>query len=298
MTDLSCRKATGSRWGWLPDRPKKEDYRYNDHLMTLAARPSVDDVFIQAPNFNGKVEPRDQGNLGSCVANSADELFDYIRGVAPRSRLQIYYEARRLIGMTNEDSGCYIRDAMKVLATLGAGRETWWSYDDGPDKFKQDPIEKVDRDGLKRKIFDYWRLENTTDFDHCLAEGFPFMIGATLYTRFVGADAAKHGIMLLPNTRYESEEGGHAFTVWARHNEFKSTPWAQWAMANGLTPTLIPDRVYFCRNHWRDWGPPATIGPWGGKSNFVMPVQYLADQDLADDPWTFRKTHAAAPAAA
>jgi hypothetical protein len=292
MTDLSCRKASGSVFGWLPDRPNKQDYPYQTHLQTLAKKPTIDDVLLEVPKFNEKVAVRDQGQLGSCVANSSDELFDYIRDVAPRSRLQIYYEARRLIGTTDEDSGCYNRDAMKVLSTLGAGRESWWTYDDGPTKFKEDPIAKVDRDGLKRKIFDYFRLDTHEDFARCLAEGFPFMIGATLYTRFVGADVAKHGIVSMPVLSQESEEGGHSFTVWGRHLAFRSHPWAKWAMAHGLRQDLVPDQVYLCRNHWSgDWGLPmaAGVGAWGGKSNFVMPCAYLDDRDLADDPWTFRK---------
>lgn len=302
MTDLTCRKASGSVFGWLPDRPNKQDYSYrDDHLLTMAPATvkaiDVSQVLLEVPRFNEKVEQRDQGQLGSCVANSADELFDFIRGVVPRSRLQIYYEARRLIGMVDEDSGCYNRDAMKVLATLGAGRESWWPYDDGPDKFKQDPIDKVDRDGLKRRIFDYFRLDNGHEFDHCLAEGFPFMIGATLYDRFVGyGDIELHGIVSMPDTRREGEAGGHAFTVWGRHLEFQSTRWAIWAMKNGLSKDLVPDQVYYCRNHWRAWGlpnkPDELLGMnkhWLGKSNFVMPMRYLEDRDLADDAWTFRK---------
>ena len=264
MTDLTPRKASGSVFGWLPDRPNKQDYKFADHLNTLAAHPKVTDVEIVVPKFNEHTPQRDQGNLGSCTANAGDEVMSFIRRVAPRSRLQIYYETRRLEGSVNEDSGAYNRDVMKVLSTLGAGRETWWTYDDGPDKFKQDPIDKVDRDGLKRKIADYYRLDNDED-NHlkardamaaCLAEGFPFLGGATLYTRFVGPDVERHGIATLPNLRQENEEGGHAFTIWGRHMEFQSSGWALWAMANGLSKNLIPDQVYYCRNHWRQWGLP------------------------------------------
>jgi hypothetical protein len=301
MTDLTPRKSSGSRFGWLPDRPNKQDYKLADHFATLTRKPDINKPLIECPRFNEKVPRRDQGNLGSCGPNTVDEIFCYVRGVSPRSRLQIYYETRRLEDTIEEDSGVYNRDLMKVLSTLGAGRESWWSYDDGPDKFRQDPIEKVDRDALKRKIADYYRLDNdqhnSTDcknqMELCLAEGFPFMCGATLYTRFVDGSIDGHGIVSMPNLSTEKEEGGHDFTIWGRHLEFQSHPWAIWAMNNGLNRNLVPDQVYIARNHWRNWGLPdvpelGEFRHWGNMSNFVIPMDYVQDGDLADDQWTFR----------
>lgn len=302
MTDLTPRKASGSVFGWLPDRPNKQDYKLGDHFNTLTRKPSTNDVLIEVPHFNERVPQRDQGDLGSCTANAADEVFCDIRGVTPRSRLQIYLESRRLEGNVDTDAGAYNRDVMKVLSTLGAGRESWWTYDDGPDKFRQEPPLKETRDALKRKIADYYRLDNdeanqlkTHDsMALCLAEGFPFLGGATLYTRFISTDVEGHGIINMPNLSTENEEGGHAFTLWGRHMAFQSHPWAIWAMDNGLSKNLIPDQVYLCRNHWRQWGLPLVGGnykippAWMGKSNFVMPCAYMEDQDLADDFWTFR----------
>jgi hypothetical protein len=270
MSDLT--PISQARFGWLPDRPDIRDYGFKAKLGEEVLTEFPVRAIIE--KFRDKIPVVDQGNIGSCVGNSTAALMAFVRGVVMRSRLQIYYEARRLQGWENEDTGAFNRDAMKVIATLGAGRESWWPYD--PTKFTIDPLEKVDRDGLKRKIFSYYRLEDGQAYRSCLAQGFPFIIGATLYTRFLGSGVAKHGIVNWPR-RDERVEGGHSFVVYGYDDNFRESEWAKQWMAS----VYIPERAFICRNSWDK--------EWGRNGDFAIDADYLEHPWLADDAWTCRR---------
>jgi len=263
-----------SRFGWMPDHPDIRDYPYSAKLGAQEAAVQLPQSAVVA-KFPKHVPVVDQGNLGSCVGNSVAALHSYVRNVSMRSRLQIYYEARRMIGMENEDSGAYIRDAMKVISTLGAGRESWWPYDES--KYTVDPLDKVDRDGLKRRIFNYYRLEDGQAYRTCLAAGFPFVIGFSVYSAFMSADTAAHGVVNWP-VRGERFQGGHAVLVYGYDDDFANS---EWAGRSSLPAQRIPKSVYICRNSWGT--------DWGYNGDFAIDSMYLENPNLADDAWTARR---------
>ena len=268
--------------GWRPDLP---DFR--DHIFDEAQSKSLSASSPTAalptktivPKF--KVPVFDQGYLGSCVGNAISTMMSYTRQVAPRSRLQIYYEARRLIGETHLDEGAYIRDGIKVISNLGAGREAWWPYDET--KFDVDPPLTVDRDALLRKIFNYSRLLTGDDFKTCLAKGFPFVIGFSVYDIFLGTRTGRFGILPMPRST-EVLRGGHAVCVIGYDMDFRSSDWAKAAIAAGFPAAEIPQSVYIVRNSWSD--------KWGNKGDFAVDTRYFENPGLASDAWTIRKTKA------
>lgn len=93
----------------------------------------------------------------------------------------------------------------------------------------------------------------------CLASGFPFVFGFTVYDAFDTPAVAKSGVLNLPKAK-ERPLGGHA------------------VMAVGYDDTV---KRFTVRN---SWGP-----DWGRKGYFTMPYDYLADRNLSDDFWTVRK---------
>jgi hypothetical protein len=187
-----------------------------------------------------------------------------------------------MINMTEVDSGCYPRDCMKVLAQLGAGRESWWPYKDDGETFKVDPPLKVDRDALLRRIMTYYRLNTGGDFRTCLLQNHPFMAGITVYTDFVeyGGKVEKFGIVPLPQA-YERAQGGHAVLVIGYDNDFINSDWAKAAVAAGYPIHMVPKRVYIVRNSWSP--------QWGNKGDFAIDADYLENWRLCGDCWTQRK---------
>ena len=265
-------------FGYLPDLPDARDWKYSERLAAGEEKPPP----VLPPKF---IVPKlstipvfDQGELGSCVGCAVGSLHAYERKVVPRSKLQIYYEARRLIGMENVDSGAYIRDAIKVIATLGAGRETWWPYD--VSKFTEDPPIKVDRDALKRRIFSYWSLEGRDEYRACLASGHPIVLGSMLYSNFMSWQTWDHGIITLPTSR-NYPVGGHAYLVVGYDTNFKTSEWAQNRMMAGFPAAQVPDDVYICRNSWGS--------EWGYRGDFAVDARFIDLLAFTDDAWTIRK---------
>lgn len=262
--------------GWRPDLPDARDFRFKAlrAVEPVAVLPAKVDLLPEMQDRG--IEVFDQGMLGSCVGNSVASLHAYVREVAPRSRLQIYYEARRLIGETNIDAGAYIRDGIKVIANLGAGREVWWKYDES--KVFVDPPLTVDRDALLRRIFSYYRLESRSDFRQCLVQGFPFVIGFSVFENFFSAGVQSHGVVPMPDFSREGMYGGHAVMVYGYDTRFRESAWGQEAIRAGAN---VPNDVYLVRNSWGD--------TWGRSGDFAVDAAYFENTYLADDAWTVRK---------
>jgi C1A family cysteine protease len=241
-------------YGWRPDLPDQRDYAFgvvhHPHLASLPAKVSLRDrmpaVF-------------DQGELGSCTANALCAAFAYLHAGFVGSRLQVYYGERVLERSVKQDAGAAIRDGVKVLAKTGAAPEPDWPYVVA--KFAKRPSAKAYRDAKAHKIAAYSRLTSGDDFRQCLAAGFPFVIGFTVYESFESDAVAASGVVPMPGKR-EQVLGGHAVCV------------------IGYDATRADGPHYEVRNSWG--------ADWGDAGNFWMPVAYLENSNLADDAWTLR----------
>jgi C1A family cysteine protease len=211
-------------------------------------------------NLQSKCPPiYDQGQLGSCTANAIAAAVEYIDN--PRfmpSRLFIYYNERVIEGTIDSDSGAQIRDGIKSVATIGVCPEKDWPYVIAD--FARKPNAKAYADAGKTKATSYFRVApDLTQMKGCLAEGFPFVFGFTVYNYFESAQVAKTGVIRLPTTN-DTVVGGHA------------------VMAVGYDDKSGTFRV---RNSWGT--------SWGQRGYFTMPYAYLMSQHLASDFWTIRK---------
>jgi len=161
----------------------------------------------------------DQGQLGSCTANATIGALEYYqrkRGEAPAdpSRLFVYFNARRLGGRVNDDSGAEIAEAMASLLAYGAPREDHWPYDIG--RFRDQPDQNVYSEALKNQPAEYARVERGDGVIGALARGYPVVFGIQLPRRCYD-EAANTGVMPEP-TPAEIDEaafmgGGHAMLI-------------------------------------------------------------------------------------
>lgn len=115
--------------GWKRDEIDDRDFLFG---LTYGAEPDAPESFdlsIHVPQI------LDQGNLGSCVANSicyATMIRDHMAGrnCAPMSRLFAWWHSRNQHGDSGNNTGTYIRTCIKVLNVLGRPPEAAWPYDE------------------------------------------------------------------------------------------------------------------------------------------------------------------------
>jgi C1A family cysteine protease len=250
-----------SRYGWIPDIPDHRDHLYSAPLVHLKKLPAQVDLRPQCPR-----EVYDQGQLGSCTGNSIAGAieFDLLKQKAPQaftpSRLFIYYNERAIEHTTGTDSGGQIRDGVKSVNALGAPPETFWPYSDkNPGPFSQKPSADAYEVASKHKSTSYERVARSlSQIKGCLASGYPFVFGFSVYESFESAEVAKTGDAPMPSAN-EQLLGGHA------------------VLAVGYDDKA---QRFIVRN---SWGP-----SWGKAGYFTLPYAYLLDANLSDDFWTIR----------
>ena len=101
----------------------------------------------------------------------------------------------------------------------------------------------------------YWKRLNAKG---CLAAGYPFVFGFSVYESFESAAVAKTGKVPMPSAK-EKSLGGHA------------------VLAVGYDDA---GQSFIVMNSWS--------AQWGDQGYFHLPYAYIADDNLADDFWTVR----------
>jgi len=172
-----------ARYGWIPDLPDQRDHLYAAPVAILAALPAKADLRTRCPAVY------DQGQLGSCTGNAMREPCSLIWPSRTRrrhfipSRLFIYYNERAMEGTVSTDSGAQIRDGIKSVGSQGDCPEPEWPYNIA--KFAVKPPAKCYKDAVKHRAVLYQRLTPIPNqLKGCLASGYPFVFGFTVYESF------------------------------------------------------------------------------------------------------------------
>lgn len=261
------------RYGWLPDLPDHRDFTYAAPPRNSAiAMPTTVDLRPDCPAVY------DQGPIGSCTGNAIAGALEFAmmkqaEAKFTPSRLFIYYNERAMEGTISLDNGAQIRDGIKCVASQGDCPETMWPYDPTPadpdthlfpagSRAAMEPSASCFAEAVKHEALTYLSVaRNLADMKGCLAEGFPFVYGFTVYESFESPGVARgsHAGWIPMPRNGEQVMGGHA------------------VMAVGYDDD---DRVFICRNSWG--------AGWGDAGYFYMPYAYLLDDNLADDFWTIR----------
>jgi C1A family cysteine protease len=253
----SKKKVSGKRtYGWKPDLPDHRDVKYSAVYKIPRTLPAIVDLRGICPPVE------DQGELGSCTAHALTGALESLEckdglPVVQMSRLFVYYNERTIEHTVSQDSGAAIRDGVKTLVKHGCCREDEWPY--VISKFKNKPTAACYKDAGDHQVTSYQRIETLDQMRACLADGFPFVFGFTVYESFESQAVAKTGVAPMPGPR-ERSLGGHA------------------VLAVGYDDNK---KRIMVRN---SWGP-----DWGMKGYFTLPYGYVASSDLADDFWTIRR---------
>lgn len=244
-------------YGWVPDLPDHRDHLYAAPPETLQTLPPSADLRPECPPVY------DQGQLGSCTANAIaaavefDQMKQKLAQVFAPSRLMIYYDEREIEGTVSSDSGAQIRDGIKSVGTQGVCPEDEWPYD--ITKFADKPPDNCYSDAVQYRAVSYQSVvQDLNQMKGCLAAGYPFVLGFSVYESFESQEVAQTGHAPMP-TPGEQQIGGHAVVAVGYEDS------NQW---------------FIMRNSWGTG--------WGMEGYFTLPYAYLTQSNLASDFWTIR----------
>lgn len=238
-------------YGYRRDRRDDRDYLFRPRRLKLPAKIDL------RPDMPAVLN---QGALGSCVLNATTLALRYCLikagARAPRlSRLQSYYDVRKLQGTLNEDSGCEIRLAIKCANKIGIGRELLWPYK--VRAFKQKPPAGIYKDALAFNAVEYRRVRvKATHIKAALAEGHPVIVGIALFESFESKAVEQTGVVPMPDTRKEAMLGGHAMLV------------VGYGQRAGH---------FTVRNSWSS--------SWGHRGDCYIPETYIGSPKYGSDYW-------------
>lgn len=224
------------------------DYHMFPTVHHAATLPSTVDLRPHCPPVY------DQGNLGSCTANSLCALMQYLNPHYVGSRLFLYYNERRIEGDIEVDAGATIADGIRALKWYGLCPESEWPY--VITNFSVRPPGKCYSDALHDKALRVYSVPTTLlGLKTALIGGHLVAIGISVFESFESQHVATTGEVPLPN-KNEKLLGGHAVVI-VGYNELQ--------------------RCFIMRNSWGTH--------WGQAGYFTIPYDYLTNPKLATDAW-------------
>lgn len=256
FTNLNKTKIISQRkLGWKKDLSDQRDIKFK--VTAPKPTPPLIDLRPLCPPIY------DQGELGSCTSNALAAAYEFEKMKQKQSffmpsRLFIYYNERVMEKTVKSDAGAALRDGIKSLNIQGVCPEDMWKYN--IKKFATKPSSKCYSTAKKNEVQQYLSINNTSlnDIKQCLALGFPFVFGISVYESFMSDEVAKTGIVPMPKLN-ESLEGGHA-TLGVGYDDSK--------------------KMIITRNSWGL--------DWGINGYFYLPYDYITSSQLASDFWTIR----------
>lgn len=245
--------SSGRRYGYLRDVPDHRDFG----ITRFSGLARLNPTMVDLEPFCGPV--RDQGNEGSCTAHAGVGMREFLarkyQDQEPvLSPSFLYYQERLLDGSLDQgDCGSYGRTVCRALNQFGVCALGAEPYVSG--QFSTPPDEKQLADGLVWKGGSYHRVASVSDMKSCLASGYVFAIGFTVYESFeaIGADGLWN-----PNAKKEQVFGGHE------------------VLAIGFDDS-VNGGSFKVRNSW---------GPrWAASGNFWFRYIEAADPNILQDAW-------------
>lgn len=242
----------GKAGGWAPEPADHRDQIFKGALP----RKAITDQVALKDEFLPSI--RDQGQLGSCTGHGVRGALMYSlrqKGEVFRkpgydlSPLFAYYQARALENAVNEDSGAYIRDAVKAANKIGVATEASWPY--RPERFTRTPSATALKTAAWHQIkVGYKACLDVDDVLQAISYGIPVVGGFSWFGNSDGPGG--HIPMPSPN---DSTDQGHC--VWFTAGDPRR-------------------REFRFQNSW--------AGDWGDNGYGYMPFAFL-ERGYADDFW-------------
>lgn len=187
-------------------RQDPSDWR--DLPYTYKREPLRDSVDLR--QYCSRIES--QGHLGSCTGQAVVGAYELLLNkevpdkFTDLSRLFVYYNARLLENMVNEDAGAYVRDAVKAVQKFGICSESIWPYHI-QDYAITPSIASYD-DARHRNIQNYFRISVIEDTLDALNKEMPVVFSMKVYESF--EELYNYGNKIKMPSSGESPIGAHA----------------------------------------------------------------------------------------
>lgn len=248
-------EVNGRVLNWKKGPVDDRDFKSVRHLMAPAELPDTFELDKQIPIY-------DQKDIGSCVANSACACYRYEHAQLTGdfkfdpSRLFEYYNARKLQGWENEDSGAYIRDGFKALNKWGLAGESKWPY--VTRDFAKTPTTDVYDDGIKNVAVKYASVQQSESvIKQTVLSGAAVSFGFNVYSSFMYGSWIYDNPAIMPvPKKTEQFLGGHAVTIIGWDDSKK---------------------CFLIQNSWGT--------SWGNAGKFWMPYAFVLNSKECDDFW-------------
>ncbi len=223
-----------------------------------------------------------QAGANSCTANAVVGGYEYVMNRVGQeidfSRLFVYYNARVLgleyFGQDKiQDQGSSITLALMSLQEKGICHESTWAYE----VTENGKVKNVNTRPVSYAYQEAAKLLNVPDFQwetpeqvsvelhsmkHCLAEGYPFIFGLTLFKSFDRVTAK--GRVPMPDLKGDEgreEHGKHAM------------------LCVGYKDSA---EVFIVRNSWGE--------EWADGGYCYIPYEYMTNPDLCFECWKIKGT--------
>lgn len=257
------RTKDGFKLDWRPE-PAGND------LSLSAALPFQGTLLEEVDLRDKQSSVKNQGREGSCVGHAGCSVYEYYalhHQLSPHkealdefdeaSERMLYFLARREQGWQEIDSGAFIRDAARVMATHGICRESSWPYRAGDYRAKPTPQALIE--ASRFKALGYVRLHSIRDMQASLTQGHPFMLGFTVFGSLDHHSVGITGQVLHPKP-HEAPSGGHAVAAVGYNND---------RMVDGRRGAFLVKN---------SWGP-----TYGDRGYLWLSYEYV--ERYADDFW-------------
>jgi C1A family cysteine protease len=250
--------------GWLPDQPDNRDYVYEQRMRMMSTAQLPTTVSLRT-----NCSPvRNQRDIGSCTGFAVAAGVEYLRRTDEDkfktiySPMFLYYEARKAINLIDQDSGCYIRDAVKTINKIGVPPESVCKYYEPEMNFRRKPPARAYREAARWRIDEYYRCTSLLQILDALAKGYPVVGGFTCYSNMWGSNTWNTGLVPMPTSTSYSM-GGHAVLF------------------------MGYDRNAGTLNFKNSWGT-----QWGDNGYGRLPFGYV-EQGMSGDFWALTRESAA-----
>lgn len=270
------RSTINRKYGLKPSLPSPHHLRFEREHKVQAALPTMDTSLV--PYSPVAI---DQMQVGMCTgAGTSRALKNYLASESYKwpfmpSALDIYQKVRTFEGVTDltQDTGASIADVFTVINTMGvcpedSNAEWSWPFSASDDRWTLVPPPACEKDAALHKVIKYMKVNPDPDsIKSALFQGFPLVIGISVFKSFESDSVAKTGIIPMPGFKlFDPLMGGHCLRV----------------DAFGM---FDPDHVDGI-NSWGPWGSAHTpADPNKGLGRFHLPFKYLCNTDLTSDIW-------------